>query len=177
MHLTTSKGAITIRPAVADDAVALHDLRLKALAHDPVAFAADYERTKAEPAELWAKRMRDDAASNQGVICVASESDRLIGMTGLGCGHWPKTRHSGVIWGVYVEEEWRGLGVAQGLLNECFTWGQAHGLVIVKLGVVTTNVPAIRCYARCGFAVYGIEPKVIQYEDVLYDELLMAKAI
>jgi len=48
-------------------------------------------------------------------------------------------------------------------------------LAIVKLGVVTTNTPAIRCYARCGFTVYGVEPQVIHYEDVLYDELLMAK--
>jgi hypothetical protein len=45
----------------------------------------------------------------------------------------------------------------------------------VKLAVVTTNTPAVRCYARCGFAVYGIEPQAICYDGVFYDELLMAK--
>jgi ribosomal protein S18 acetylase RimI-like enzyme len=176
-RLTTSKGVIAIRPAVAADAVALRDLRLEGLANHPLAFAADYERTKAEPAELWAERMCDYAASNKGVICVAATNDRLIGMNGLGCEKWPKTRHSGVLWGVYVQKEWRGLGVAEGLLNECIAWGQAHGLAIVKLGVVTTNVPAIRCYARCGFTVYGIDPKVIYYKNAFHDELLMARTI
>jgi ribosomal protein S18 acetylase RimI-like enzyme len=176
-HLTTSKGAIAIRPAIAADAVALRDLRLEALANHPIAFSADSERTKAEPAERWVERMRDNAATNAGVICVASANDRLIGMTGLACEKWPKTRHGGILWGVYVQEQWRGLGVAEGLLNECIAWGQAHGLVIVKLGVATTNVPAICCYARCGFAVYGIDPKTIYYENVFYDELLMARTI
>jgi RimJ/RimL family protein N-acetyltransferase len=49
--------------------------------------------------------------------------------------------------------------------------------VVVKLGVITTNTPAIRCYARCGFTVYGIDPKVIYYDGVFYDELLMARPI
>jgi ribosomal protein S18 acetylase RimI-like enzyme len=98
-------------------------------------------------------------------------------MTGLARGKWPKTQYSGTIWGVYVKTEWRGHSIAEGLLRDCIAWAQAQGLVIVKLGVVTANTPAIRCYAHCGFTVYGIEPKAICYEDVFYDELLMAKAI
>ena len=55
--------------------------------------------------------------------------------------------------------------------------GASAGVLIVKLGVSTTNTPAIRCYARCGFTIYGIEPKAVCYDGVFYDELLMAKAI
>jgi RimJ/RimL family protein N-acetyltransferase len=40
--------------------------------------------------------------------------------------------------------------------------------------VITPNTPAIRCYARCGFEVYGVEPQAIFYDNVFYDELLMA---
>jgi ribosomal protein S18 acetylase RimI-like enzyme len=96
-------------------------------------------------------------------------------MAGLVRGHWPKTRHSGTLWGVYVQPEWRGHHVAEALLDTCLAWAQAHEVMIVKLAVVTTNTPAIRCYVRCGFAVYGIEPKAIYYDGVYYDELLMAK--
>lgn len=96
-------------------------------------------------------------------------------MAGLTCGRWPKTRHSGTIWGVYVNAEWRGHGIAEVLLRGCCAWAQARGLAVVKLGVVTTNASAIRCYARCGFTVYGIEPKVIFWDGVLHDELLMAR--
>jgi RimJ/RimL family protein N-acetyltransferase len=40
--------------------------------------------------------------------------------------------------------------------------------------VVTTNPAAIRCYTRCGFEVYGIEPQAIRYDGKNYNELLMA---
>ena len=52
-----------------------------------------------------------------------------------------------------------------------------HGISVVKLGVVMTNSPAIRCYSRCGFKVVGLEPQVIWYDGVLSDELLMARLI
>jgi RimJ/RimL family protein N-acetyltransferase len=175
--LTTSKGAITIRSAVPDDVALLRELRLEALASHPEAFAADYASTAAESVESWVEWAAKNTLDNTGVICVASTENQLIGMIGLVCGHWPKTRHSGTIWGVYVKADWRGFHVAEALLKECIAWAQAQGLVMVKLAVITTNTSAIRCYARCGFTIYGIDPKVIYYNDVFYDELLMAKSI
>jgi ribosomal protein S18 acetylase RimI-like enzyme len=175
--LATSKGVITIRPAVPDDAAPLRELRLEALADYPAAFAADYAMTAAESAATWTERIARYATDNSGAICIAASEDRLIGMMGVGCGHWPKTRHGGVIWGVYVTPAWRGRRVAEALMNECVAWAQAQGLAVVKLGVITTNTPAIRCYARCGFTVYGIEPTVIHHNGVFYDELLMARQV
>ena len=176
-ELSTSRGEITIRAATVDDAVPLRALRLEALAGEPVAFSADHDRTQAETAGAWVERIRRNEAENEGVICVAAAGDGLVGMTGLYRGHWPKTRHSASIWGVYVTAAWREHGVARALLEACIDWAWQHGVTVVKLGVVTTNVPAIRLYARCGFQVYGIEPQVICYDGVFYDELLMAKAI
>jgi RimJ/RimL family protein N-acetyltransferase len=176
-ELTTTRGTITIREAVPEDAEVLFALRLEALSSQPEAFAADYARTEGEGAGSWAQLVADNVAENRGVIFVAGAEGRLAGMTGLVRGHWPKTRHSGIIWGVYVRPVWRGLGVADELIEACLTWGRAQGLTVAKLGVVTTNTAAIRCYARCGFTVYGVEPQVIHYQGVLYDELLMARAI
>lgn len=126
---------------------------------------------------MWVERIAEYVLDNKGVICVASTENQLIGMIGLVRGHWPKTRHSGTLWGVYVKADWRGFYVAEALVKECITWAQAQGLVMVKLAVITTNTSAIRCYARCGFTIYGIDPKVIYYNDVFYKELLMAKPI
>jgi ribosomal protein S18 acetylase RimI-like enzyme len=175
--LETSKGAVTVRPAVPGDAAPLRALRLEALANHPEAFAADHAATAAESVEAWAERIAEYAVDDKGVICVASVDGQLAGMTGLVRGRWPKTRHAGMIWGVYVAPDWRGLGVAAALLEECFAWARARGLVTLSLGVVTTNTPAIRCYARCGFGVYGVEPRVIYYGGVFHDELLMVRSI
>jgi ribosomal protein S18 acetylase RimI-like enzyme len=168
---------VTIRPAVADDAGRLHELRLEALANHPEAFASDYASTAAQGAEVWAQRIAANTLDNQGITYVATVGEQLIGMARIGRGDRPKTRHTATIAGVYVRPEWRGRRVAEKLLQACIGWGRAHGVVIVKLAVVTTNAAAIRCYTRCGFTVYGTEPQAICHDGVCYDELLMARPI
>lgn len=175
--LTPARDAITIRLAIPEDAPALHALRLEALTAYPEVFSADAPATAAESARFWAERIAQNAAENTGIICVAVVGEQLIGMLGLARGQRPKTRHSATVWGVYVKEEWRGLRIAEALLKRCLAWALAQGIVIAKLAVVTTNTPAIRCYIRCGFIIYGLEPQAIFYNDTYYDELLMAKRL
>ena len=175
--LSTPKGDITIRKATPEDGLLLRELRLEALSMHPEAFAADVAMTEAEGADVWAERIADYARNESTVICIADYIGQLIGMAGLGRGHWPKTRHSGVLWGVYVKPDWRGLHIAEAIIDKCATWARAHGIVVVKLGVITTNLSAIRCYTRNGFKVYGTDPKSNYYNDVYYDELMMAKLL
>lgn len=172
---TTPNGIITIRSAVPEDAEKLRELRLAALAAHPDAFASDAESAATETVAHWAERIVRNISTRAGTICVAVAGDRLIGMMGLHRELRRKTRHSGAIWGAYVSPAWRGRHVAEALIGECLAWARENGLVLVKLAVVTTNTPAIRCYARCGFAIYGIEPKVICHDGVFYDELLMIR--
>jgi RimJ/RimL family protein N-acetyltransferase len=176
-RLTTPKGVITIRPATVHDAAPLFGLRLEALTSHPEAFAADHDLTRDRGIGAWVERIQQNEAGNEGIINLAWAGDQLVGMTGLYRGHWSKTQHSGLIWGVYVTAAWRGYGVAQELLQACIDWAQAQGMTIATLGVATSNLPAIRCYVRFGFSVYGLAPQVICYDGVFYDELLMAKAI
>jgi len=175
--VNTPNGPVTIRLAQVEDAARLRALRLEGLADSPIAFAADYDRSAVEPVERWAQRINEYAQGNQSVIYLAEAGDQLIGMTGLGRGHWQKTEHGGVIWGVFVQPAWRGLHLAEALIEACISWGQALGMTVVKLGVVTDNAPAIRCYLRCGFTVYGVDPQAICYNGLMYDELLMAKYV
>lgn len=72
-----------------------------------------------------------------------------------------------------MKPEWRGLHIAEELIRCCFEWAKVRTIVVAKLGVAAINQPAIRCYERCGFKTYGIEPRAIFYEDKYYDEYLM----
>jgi len=76
---------------------------------------------------------------------------------------------------MYVQPDWRGFHIAEELVKACMDWARSQEAKIVKLGVTATNTAAIRCYARCGFQVYGIEPQALYYDGVFYDELLMAR--
>jgi len=175
--LSTPRGDITIHIATPEDADALFKLRLEALTTHPESFAADVEMTKAKGVEAWTNQITNDVKDQSGVIIIAGAEDELVGMTGIGRGHWPKTKHSAIIWGVYVTPAWRGLRIAEAILNEVIAWSGEHGILVLKLGVVTTNQAAIRCYQRSGFTIFGTEPKSNYLDGVYYDEYLMVRMI
>ncbi len=174
-QLTTPRGNISIRPAQATDAQAFRDLRLEALRNHPEVFSSDYAAYCERPLAYWAGRLQ--SLGPESMIFFAAQNDDLLGMCGISRGDSPKTAHSATIFGVYVRPEWRGLQITAGLITKCTEWAQAHGVKIIKLAVVTTNTAAIRCYARCGFSVYGVEPQALYYDGKRYDELLMARVI
>ncbi len=175
--IETPRGLVTIRPIREDDLAAFRELRLDALRLHPDAFSADYAQDQAKPMSFWEERIRQNTTGEAGILYVAASADQLLGMTGIYLESSPKTRHNGWIWGVYVGPEWRGLRLADELIGCCIDWGRAHGVVIAKLGVTTTNTPAIRCYTRLGFAVFGVEPKANSAGGDYHDELLMAKDV
>lgn len=167
----------SIRPTRKSDAPALRDLRLEALRLHPEAFGADYAASLAWSEAEWEARAERGAGNKSEMLVVAEAESALIGMTGLFCGDSPKTRHAGVIWGVYVQKAWRGRGVADALLGAATDWACTHKLRLVKLSVVTPNAPAIGCYVRAGFTVYGLEPEAIYCGGLYYDELLMVRRL
>ncbi|NLG28425.1 MAG: GNAT family N-acetyltransferase [Chloroflexi bacterium] len=173
--LSTASGPITIRAAVPADAAELRVMRLEALERDSFAFSSDVDTAAQESVQAWAERIARYASAGEGQIQVALSGDRYVGMVGIARGGKVKVRHNGWIWGAYVRAAWRGLHIGEALLNGCVAWARAQELAIVKLGVAVSNTPAIRCYARCGFAVYGIEPKASLDKGVFIDELLMAR--
>lgn len=175
--MTTERAPITIRQAQPADAAPLRLLRIEALSGTPQAFGMDHQTVSDQTAEEWKDRLIETSKTGMEVIFIAGADAELVGMSGLVRGRSSKTRHGGTIWGVYVKPEWRGLHIADALIEGCLTWGAAHGVRIAHLAVITTNAAAIQCYLRCGFAVYGVEAMAIQWEGRDYDELLMARKI
>ncbi|MBA3470041.1 MAG: GNAT family N-acetyltransferase, partial [Herpetosiphonaceae bacterium] len=78
---------------------------------------------------------------------------------------------------VYVRAEWRGQRITDGLIELCLGWAREHGVLRARVAVITSNASAIRCYVRCGFRVYGVEPAVIFENGVYHDELLMGRQV
>lgn len=175
--ISSPRGPITLRAAVREDGAAVRTLRLEALIKHPEVFTSDYSTNEAQTAEMWGERIANGIAQNQGATFIASAGEDLIAMCGVTCGPSSKTRHSGMIWGVYVKEEWRGLHIAEAMIHACLKWGREQEMVLLKLGVLTVNTSAIRCYSRCGFSLFGIEPKAVFVNGVFYDEILMSRLL
>jgi len=165
---------LVIREANLADAGQFRELRLSALQDSPTAFSADLQTNIDHPVSYWEDRLREDETAT---IFLAEHENHLIGMTGIRCGQSPKTRHGAGIWGVYIRPAWRGLHIAEALIDACVNWAEMQQVNIIKLAVVTTNTSAVRCYERCGFITYGTEPSAIFYEGQYLDESLMFLAL
>jgi len=172
--IETSRGIVVIREASMADAEQFRELRLFALQDSPTSFSADYQTNLDHPPEYWQNRLREDEGST---MFLGEYNGKLISMTGIFRGHSHKTKHSADIYGVFVHPEWRGLRIAEGLIDVCIEWGRSKEVNIIKLGVNAANVSAIRCYQRCGFTIYGTEPNALLYEGEHYDEYFMYKRL
>jgi RimJ/RimL family protein N-acetyltransferase len=173
--LDTTRGKIVIREANIADALRFRELRLEGLQNSPIAFSADYQKNFNNPTKYWEELLSPHP--DESTMFIGEFEERLIAMTGVMRGSSPKTRHSAWIWGVYVTPNWRGLHIAEEIIHTCFDWAKARGVVIAKLGVAAVNRPAIRCYERCGFKVYGTEPRAVLVDGKYYDEYLMSKSL
>ncbi len=171
--LASDPTAVLIRPAAPADAPRLRALRLQALASHPQAFSSDYETSAQDPLKTWEDRLNRYANSADETLYLAEAGDALVGMTGVFRDPRVKVRHAGTIWGVYVDPAWRGQHIAERLVQACLDWAAEHEVIYVRLAVISVNAPAIQCYLRCGFRVYGVEPKSLRWQERYYDELLM----
>lgn len=167
---------IRVRTTCADDAPQLRELRLEALRNHPIAFTADLAESEAFPPEHWRERAAAGAGEGREAVFVAERDERLLGMTGIYVvANRPKLAHTAVIWGVYVRREARGCGVGKMLVNAALDWARAKRLKIVKLSATVAEDPAPRrCYERCGFVPYGVDPMAVQVDGKFYDEVLMS---
>jgi len=165
---------IIVRPIRMEDLDAFRAIRLEAVRDYPLAFTADLAETQGRPAEWWIDLIVRNGGDGTQVIMLADVGGELVGMTGLFTPTQPKLAHAGTIWGVYVRPAFRGRGVGERLLRACLDWAGGKNLVTAKLSVVAGNDVARRCYERVGFTTYGVEPLAVQWENQLYDELLMA---
>ena len=173
--VSTPKGEINIRTAIETEAVDYRELRLEALKKYPQFFGSDYQTYAEKPLQYWVERLR--VFGENSILFFAEHGNEFIGMGGVYRETTPKEHHTATIVSLYVKEEWRGLHIAEALIQRLIQWALDHGISIVKLGVVSTNTAAVRCYERLGFIEYGLEPKALYYEGQMYDMRLMFKEI
>jgi ribosomal protein S18 acetylase RimI-like enzyme len=166
---------VNVRPIGVDDLHAFRAMRIEAVRDYPLAFTADLAETQGRPIEWWRDLVARNAGDGASVIMVADAGDReLAGMTGVWGPTAPKLAHAANVWGVYVRPAYRGCGIGEKLLRACIDWARQKQLVTLKLSVVAGNDVARRCYERCGFTTYGVEPLAVRWEKEFYDELLMS---
>jgi ribosomal protein S18 acetylase RimI-like enzyme len=152
------------------DGALFRDLRLEALQRSPEGFASSYEAEKDRDAAWFAGRLKEAA------VFVAIGDDRPLGMAGFKAHDTPKMAHKGMLWGMYVAPEARGLGVGRKLVQAVLEHAQGK-VEQVQLAVTAENPAARALYEAMGFEVYATEPRSLKEGDRYWDDLLMARDV
>ncbi len=142
----------TIRTAVADDRLLLRELRLRALAESPAAFAATAEEEAGLPEDEWTRR----AAGDGDAVFVVLRGERGVGMAGV---RWfDAERGVATLWGMWVDPDLRGGGVGRRLVDAVRAWTREGGGRFVRLGVLDGSPGPMGFYERLGFVRVGERP-------------------
>jgi len=158
-----------IRKLIPADLPAFRTVRLDALRLHPRSYGSSYE----EEAEYTLDTMGARWPVAPGLILGGFVDDRLVGIAGMVVEPRVKTRHKGFIYTVYVDQAFRGLGLAAALMEAAITAAREAGLRFVTLTVAVGNDGARRIYERMGFRTFGIEPRGLLVDGEFVDEEMM----
>src|SRR4051794_21376313 len=148
-------GGARVRRIRAGEAHALRDIRLRALADEPLAFSSTHAREAAYPDELWASRARESAGGERRATFFATgeHDDAVVGMAftvldadDAGLAH---------LFAMWVAPEARGTGAGSALVTAVAEWAVAHGARTLRTAVAVGNDAAARLYERAGFRDTG----------------------
>lgn len=142
------------------------NIRLEALKNTPEAFGSSFE----EESNLLDKDFQQTFIKNN--VFGAFKNDELIGCAAFSCLHTLKTKHRGILWGMYIKPEYRGEGVADNLLNTVILFAKSK-VIQLHLTCVANNNHAVKFYQRNGFEICGTVPRALKIDTQYYDELLM----
>lgn len=156
-------GPALLEPACASEYRAL---MLHAYARHPDAFTSSVQERERLPLSWWQARLGGDSGAAEIVIGTfapdASGHPELAGVVGLSFDQREKARHKSTLFGMYVAEQHRGVGLGDALVVAAMQHARAHGGTrLVQLTVTQGNDAAYALYARHGFVQFGLEPLAV----------------
>ena len=139
---------IKLAQAGANEAERLRNLRLAALKDAPYAYGAQYEVDQEKPISFWQQTLSDSNwffTSSDGVDIGLIGVEKATADRGSDC--W--------IFGWWIEQSFRGQGVAALMLSEIDKFCIEHKWFKQGLGVWPENKRAIAAYLKLGFIEGG----------------------
>ncbi|WP_146607580.1 GNAT family N-acetyltransferase [Spongiactinospora gelatinilytica] len=127
------------------------EIRLRALAESPHAFASTYAKEAAMSDAEWEARLAEGTPARY--VAVADGAD--VGLVGIFMDERdevPGTAHLIAMW---IDPAHRGRGIGSLLVDEALAWARTAGARRVGLWVVDANDPAFALYRSKGFAPSG----------------------
>jgi RimJ/RimL family protein N-acetyltransferase len=168
---------ISIAPFTSAQIDAVWQLRLRALHDHPQSFGQPWETAVLTTLdEVAALATTFWTGGDNDLFIATTQTGSPIGMLGIFREQRPRERHRMTIWGVYVQPEYRGLGISTNLARAAIDYARTlNGVLQVHLTVWSANAPAIASYLRLGFKRWGTMPRagIVNGEPIDCDEMVL----
>lgn len=142
------------------------EIRLEALHNSPESFASSYSE------ELEWHDADFQRGLTKGCVWGVFIDNLLVSCAGFYTLNSLKTKHRGVLWGMYTRPKYRGKGIAKALIQTIIQHAKTC-VTQLHLTCVTSNHVAVAFYQKQGFKIYGNEPKALKINETFYDEYLL----
>jgi GNAT superfamily N-acetyltransferase len=143
---------IEIRRTTLDDWLTWKEMRLNALRAAPTAYGETYANAVAGDDHYWQKwwlERTDDTAMRALAYADGEAAGQVAVVQWRGPGTIP------MVISMWVEERFRGSGVADALVEDAVAWARDNGYSQIELGVTDGNEAARKLYLRHGFEPTG----------------------
>lgn len=157
---------VTVARLKVEDARAYRGVFVEALIMHPEYFAADYTEEVERSLPEIEKRITEET------IFGAWHGQELIGIVSFLPQKARKRQHVGMIWNMYIKEQFRGRGVAD-LLFRAILDEARNRVDQVELFVAVENKRAAYFYEKFGLETYGIMPRALRVEGGDFDARMM----
>lgn len=159
----------TVRQLTKNDIGEFFPIRLEALKLVPTAFGSSFEEETAKGPAWFESVLESQKDSN--AIFGAFYEGVLVGTIGIFSDLRLKSGHKAMIWGMYVRSEHRGQGLGKQLVQQAIEHAKLKMKAeAVYLSVESSNDDAKNIYLKCGFKVWGREPKSLYVNGRFHDE-------
>lgn len=159
---------LTIKKLPEERWIDCRKLRLEALQQEPLAFGTSLSEAKTLSEAEWRKRIHN--------VWFALVEDQPVGMIGRLFDPKLKTQHIAHIFGVYVQREYRGHGIAKQLMQQVLEEIERNNQTVkIRLGVNPAQKAALQFYKNFGFEIVGKLKKELKVEGKFYDEYLLER--
>ena len=164
---------VKFRTLEINDAEQFRNVRLKSYQESPFAFSESYEDEKNQPLNKFEEELIVRGAPPEWFVLGAFvEKEQLIGFVKFRRDLRSKGRHKAMIHAMYIDKNYRNLGIGKKILLELFEMASLLiGLEQIHLWVLHSAVStsASGFYSNLGFLSQGIVKKDLLIQDTYVD--------
>lgn len=149
--------SFSIRQLNEDDWRQFSEIRLKALRNDPLVFGSNYEKESQFSETDWREYLR---AKEIAVFMIFAD-EKPIGMTGVSVFRDDPTNKTAILWGTWLEPDFRGKGLSDLMYKARINWAKNHpGIERIIVSHRASNLASKYANQKHGFVFTSTHEKV-----------------